>query len=98
MKILDYAPWITKGSIILGIVLGGNGKKPVPMTRRELPLAVTAIALSAVSDYFVVEWVWNQHEQDVVKLTGFKNGIFISPDRMKAMRSKVMLSPSLPDD
>ena len=47
------------------------------------------IGLSALSDVVVLDWVWKQHEQDIVKLTGFKNGIYVSPERMMAMRAKI---------
>jgi hypothetical protein len=52
-------------------------------------LAVAAISLSALSDYFVLDYVWKQHENDVVKVTGFKNGIYVHPDRMAAMKKKM---------
>lgn len=64
------------------------------MTRRELPLAVAAIAFSALSDYLVLEYVWKQHESDIVKLTGFKNGIYVTPDRMVSMRKRMSGSRS----
>ena len=90
IKIIQYSPWITKATLILGIVFGVNWKKQIPITKRQLPLAAVVIGLSALSDVVVLDWVWKQHEQDIVKLTGFKNGIYVSPERMLAMRSKML--------
>lgn len=72
--------------LITGIVFGVNWKREVPFTRRELPLALGAIAVSALSDFLVSNYVWGQHEVDIIKLTGFKNGIYVNPERMKQMR------------
>jgi len=80
---------VTKGTLLFAIVFGINWKKEVPFARRELPLAIGAIALSALSDYMVNEYVWKQHESEVTKLTGFKNGFYVSPERMKKMRSSM---------
>jgi len=71
-----------------------NWKKPAPITRRELPLALGAIAISALSDFAVMDYVWKQHEAEVVRLTGYKNGIYVSPERLKAMRSKMNIAPA----
>jgi len=64
---------------LTGIIFGVNWKKEVPFTRRELPLAFGAIAVSALSDFLVSNYVWRQHEIDITKLTGFKNGIYVNP-------------------
>lgn len=89
LQIVEYSPWVTKGTILLAIILGVNWKKQVPMSRRQLPLAVAAIAISALSDYLVLDYVWKQHETDIVKLTGFKNGIYVTPDKMVSMRKRM---------
>ena len=34
LKVLGWGPWATKGLLLLGIVLGVNWKKQVPLTRR----------------------------------------------------------------
>ncbi len=67
-------------------MFGVNWKKEVPFSRRELPLAVAAIAVSALSDFLFNDYVWRQHEADIVRLTGFKNGIYVSPERMEQMK------------
>lgn len=36
-----------------------------------------------------MDYVWKQHESEVVKLTGYKDGIWVSPERLKMMRSKM---------
>lgn len=74
----------------MGIVFGVNWKKAVPMSKRELPLALGAIGFCALSDYITSEYVWKEHEVEVVRLTGFKNGIYVSPERMVSMREKMM--------
>lgn len=63
----------------MGIVLGVNWKKQVPMTKRELPLALGAIGFCALTDFLASEWTWSQHEVEIVRLTGFKNGIYVNP-------------------
>lgn len=83
--------------VLLTIVLGVNWKKTVPFTKRELPLAMGAIAFCAVSDYLTSEYVWRQHEIEIVRLTGFKNGIYVNPERMRKMREKMQLSEQLKD-
>jgi hypothetical protein len=50
-----------------------------------------AIAVSALADFALMDYVWKQHEAEVVKLTGYKDGIFVSPERLKAMRSKMSM-------
>jgi hypothetical protein len=60
-----------------------------------LPLAVGSIAFCALSDYFLSGYVWRQHEVDVVRLTGFKNGIYVNPERMEAMRRKMNITDKL---
>lgn len=97
LKLLEAAPWISKGIVVLGIVLGVDWKKQVPMSRREIPLAAAAIAFCAFSDYVTSEYIWRQHETEVVRLTGFKNGIYVSPQRMRVMREKSKLSTALQD-
>ena len=39
-----------------------------------------------------MDYVWKQHEREVTKLTGFKNGIYVSPDRLEKMRTSGMRS------
>ncbi len=95
MKILETVPWITKGIIALGIVFGVDWKKQVPITKREFPLALGAITFCAVADYLTNDYVWRQHEAEIVRLTGFKNGVYVSPERMKKMRQKVNLMDKL---
>lgn len=70
----------------MAIMFGVNWKKEVPFSRRELPLAVGAIVVSALSDFLFNDFVWRQHEGDIVRLTGFKNGIYVSPERMEQMK------------
>lgn len=82
LQILNTWPWITKGAIFVGIVFGVNWKKAVPFTKRQLPLAVGAILLSAASDFLINDYIWKKHQLEITKLTGFKNGIFVSPERM----------------
>jgi hypothetical protein len=98
VKLLDYAPWGTKLVIAFGIILGVNWKKDVPFTRRELPLAVGAIVVSTLSDYLMSDYIWKQHETDVIRLTGYKNGIYLSPQKMKAMRQSMSLKAPLEED
>lgn len=93
LQMIDYCSWATKGAIVLGVLLGVDWKKKVSLTRRELPLAFGAIALSAISDYLVLEHVWSQHEKDVCKLTGFKNGIYVKPEVMVRMRKSMKVNP-----
>lgn len=97
LKVLDVVPWASKGVVLLGIVLGVDWRKSVPMSRRELPLAAAAIGFCALSDYLASEYVWRQHESEIVRLTGFKNGIYVSPDRMRKMRERSKLTLSLGD-
>jgi hypothetical protein len=97
VKLLETVPWISKGVVVTTIVLGVDWKKTVPMTKREVPLALGAIAFCALSDYLTSEWAWRQHEVEVVRLTGFKNGIYVNPERMRQMREKMKISPQLKD-
>jgi hypothetical protein len=38
-----------------------------------------ALAITALCDYITSELAWKKHEAVVVKYTGFKNGVYISP-------------------
>ena len=58
---IDYGSWATKGVLALAIISGVDWKRKVPILKREIPLALGAITLSAVSDYFVLEYFWSQH-------------------------------------
>ncbi len=89
LQMIQYTSWGTKGAILLGILVGVDWKRKVSVTRREVPLALGAIALCAVSDYLVLEHVWGQHEKEVSKLTGFKNGIYVKPEVMARMRKSM---------
>lgn len=86
---IEYTSYGTKGAILLGILLGVDWKKKVSVTRREVPLALAAIALCAASDFLVLEHVWAQHEKEVNKITGFKNGIYVKPEVMARMRKSM---------
>ena len=46
-----------------------------------------ALALTALTDYVASELAWKRHEEMVVEYTGFRNGVYISPDKMKKMKS-----------
>jgi hypothetical protein len=50
-----------------------------------------------VSDYLTNEWVWRQHEVEIVRLTGFKNGIYVNPERMRKMRANMLLTNKFKD-
>jgi len=63
LQLIKYGSWGTKGALVLGIVLGVDWKTKVSIMRREVPLAVGAILLSAISDYLVLEHVWGKHEK-----------------------------------
>ena len=97
LQILDVSPWISKGVVATVIILGVNWKKTVPITKRELPLAIGAIGFCALTDYFISEWAWRQHEVQIVRLTGFKNGIYVNPQRMRQMRAKMQLTGQFKD-
>lgn len=94
LSILDSVPWFTKGAIVLGVIFGVDWKKTVPFSKRQLPLAIGFVAVSAISDYMINNYVWKQHEAEVVRLTGFKDGIYVNPERMAAMRSKMAFKGS----
>jgi len=41
--------------------LGVDWKKKIPIYRREIPLALGAIAFSALSDFLLIEHIWGKH-------------------------------------
>lgn len=89
LQMIQYSSWGTKGAIALAIILGVDWKKKIPVYRREIPLALGAIAISALSDFLVLEHFWGKHQKEVNKLTGFKNGIYVKPEVMQRMRNNM---------
>ena len=61
LQMIEYSSWGTKGAIALAIILGVDWKKKIPVYRREIPLALGAIAISALSDFLVLEHFWGKH-------------------------------------
>lgn len=59
--------------------------------KREVPLVLGAIFISALADIMAVNFVWSKYQKDVVKFTGFKNGIYFKPETMEIMRSTAKL-------
>lgn len=58
----------------------------MPILRREIPCAVMAFGLCAAADYAAYRYSFAQTEKILVKYTGFRDGVFVSPDKFAAMR------------
>ena len=45
------------------------------------------MGFTALCDYVASELAWKKHEETVVKYTGFRNGVYISPEKLKKMKA-----------
>lgn len=61
-------------------------KRPASILQREIPYAVLAFALCGLADYLTFRYAFSQTEKTLVKYTGFRDGVYVNPDKFQAMK------------
>lgn len=58
---MGYVSYAAKGLILTSAIFLVDWKKKVPLTKREIPLTLGALAITALSDFAINEFVWRKH-------------------------------------
>ena len=58
----------------------------MPIIKREIPCAFLAFGLCAAADYIAYRYSFSQTEKILLKYTGFRDGVYVNPDKFATMR------------
>lgn len=77
---------IGKGVVLAGFVILPDWKKPAPILRQQVPMAVAAVLGCFGIDYLIQDYYWKQTEPVVKRVTGYNGEMYINPESMKSMK------------
>jgi hypothetical protein len=85
--VLNVTDHGVKAAVVGGILLLVDWKKRVSAFRREVPLALVGFTFCALAEYGGYYFTQSKTKTILNKYTGYKDGVFVNPDKYKAMRA-----------